>query len=87
MTWEDQQANDHQNGEYGSKRDANVSSMNGADKTALDMIAIHRHFHSLERQQLSVMEMLQVNFSPPEHVGVFFGNSRLSLIMLSVNIA
>ncbi|KAG0582542.1 hypothetical protein KC19_3G067800 [Ceratodon purpureus] len=59
VTWEDQQANDHQNGEYGSKRDANVSSMNGADKTALDMIAIHRHFHSLERQQLSVMEMLQ----------------------------
>ena len=62
VVWEDTQANEHQNGEYDSQCDANVSSMNGADKTALDMISIHRHFHSLERQQLSMMEMLQVNF-------------------------
>ena len=62
ILWEEPQANEHQNGEYGSEWDANVSSMDGADKIAQDMISIHRHFHSLERQQLSMMEMLQVNF-------------------------
>lgn len=63
--WEDPQANEHQNGEYGSRWDANVSSMNEVDKEALDMVSVHRHFHSLERQQLSMMEMLQVKYLSP----------------------
>lgn len=67
--WEGSQTNEHQNhGEYGSQWDhTNVSnSMNDVDKAALDMVSVHRHFHSLERQQLSMMEMLQVNIQPPE---------------------
>lgn len=45
-----------------SSWDANDSTLNGNDKAAVDMVSIHRHFHSLERQQLSMMEMLQVSF-------------------------
>lgn len=58
--WEDPQADEHQNHQYASQWDANGSSMNDADKAALDMVSVHRHFLSLERQQLSIMEMLQV---------------------------
>lgn len=53
----------HRNGhQRNSSWDANISSLGGNDKAAADMASVHRHFHSLERQQLSMMEMLQVNF-------------------------
>jgi hypothetical protein len=60
--WGDLRRNDHQRH---SSWDANASPMNGDDKATADMGAIHRHFHSLERQHLSMMEMLQVNFEVP----------------------
>lgn len=60
--WGDPHRNDHQRN---SLWDTNDSPMNGNEKSTADMGSIHRHFHSLERQQLSMMEMLQVNFEAP----------------------
>lgn len=60
--WENTQANEHQSCEHISQWNANASNpMIHVNKEALDMVSVHRHFHSLERQQLSMMEMLQVN--------------------------
>lgn len=57
--WGDPHSNGHQRD---SSWDANISPPGGNDKATADMASVHRHFHSLERQQLSMMEMLQVNF-------------------------
>lgn len=57
--WGDPHRNDHQRN---SSWDANMSALGANDKATVDVGSVHRHFHSLERQQLSMMEMLQVNF-------------------------
>lgn len=60
--WGDSQINEHQNHGYNSSWDGNDSTITGIDKGTADMGSVHRHLTSLERQQLSMMEMLQVSF-------------------------
>lgn len=57
--WGDSQINEHQNHGYNSSWDGNDSTITGIDKGTADMGSVHRHLTSLERQQLSMMEMLQ----------------------------
>ena len=60
--WGDSLRIDHQrNSSWDADASPMASPMNGDDKATADLGSIHRHFHSLERQQLSMMEMLQVS--------------------------
>nr|PNR28124.1 hypothetical protein PHYPA_028716 [Physcomitrium patens] len=57
-SWGHPQVIKHQSCEYESPW-VDGSLRNDGDRTIMDMRTIHRHLHSLERQQLSMMEMLQ----------------------------
>lgn len=60
--WGDPQSIEHQRHSYNSSWDGNDSRVTCMDKGAADIGSFHRHLTSLERQQLSMMEMLQVDF-------------------------